>query len=155
MNRSLDLVVSTLLMIVPVLMFLVTLTDSFDVPTFGGDVGPAFAPRAYLVVWFVLAAIAVYQAATVSGQQQDDRPAVNTGQLFQVMLITAATGIGMTYIGFVFAAVPGFFLFCLAFGYRKMVPLIVLSIFCPLAIWAVFTYGFELLLPRSPWLHIM
>lgn len=156
MNRSLDMAVSSVLLIVPILLFLVTLTDTFDVPTFGGDVGPAFAPRAFLVVWAVLAAIAVYQAA--ASRTSTEKPGdsnVNTTQLFLVMLITIATGVGMTYIGFVFAAIPGFFLFCLAFGYRKIPLLVVLSILCPLAIWAIFTYGFELLLPRSPWLHMM
>ena len=75
------------------------------------------------------------------------------GQLLAVVVIAVVTGFAMVNIGFVFATVPGFFLFGWAFGYRRIAILAAVSLVAPLAIWALFTFGFELPLPRSPWFH--
>ncbi len=153
MNRVLDIGVSGFLLIVAIALFALTFTDQFDVPTFGGDVGPAFAPRGFLLVWMGLAAVTTFLAARRAPGEPTEP--VRLGQLIVVVLIAAGTGFAMITIGFVFAMVPGFFLFCWAFGYRKVVQLTVISIAGPLAVWALFTFGFELLLPRSPWFHIL
>ncbi len=156
MPRSLDQIVSVLLLVIPVILFGVTFSDDFDVFTFGGDVGPAFAPRVYFVVWFVLAIMACRYAFRPADETVPDTPEkFDLRQLYYVMAIAVATGYGMITIGFVFATVPGFFLFCWAFGYRKLVPLGIISVTGPLAIWALFTFGFQLILPKSPWFHIM
>ena len=149
MQRILDIGVSITLLLVSVALFAVTFSDQFDVPTFGGDVGPAFAPRGFLAFWFVFALIAVVQA--LRSAPDGEAAAVRPKQLLAVVAITLVTGYAVTKIGFFFAAVPGFFLFCLAFGYRNLPVLALLSVAAPLAIWALFTFGFELLLPRSPW----
>ncbi len=153
MQRALDICVSGFLLIAAVALFALTFTDQFDVPTFGGDVGPAFAPRGYLLVWMGLALYATIMAVR-SPPEKGGEP-VRFGQLFLVVAIAAGTAIAMINIGFVFAMVPGFFLFCWAFGYRKPVQLALISIAGPVAVWALFTFGFELLLPRSPWFHTM
>ena len=152
MRRKIDITLSTLLLIAAASFFAVTFTDQFDVPTFGGDVGPAFAPRGYLLVWMALAATSVLQAL----REKDEAPLeVNLRQLVSVAAVAGATGYAMTVVGFVFSTVPGVFLFCWAFGYRKPIMLAVLSLAAPLTIWALFTYVFELLLPRSPWFHLI
>lgn len=153
MNRVLDLSVSGFLLIVSIALFALTFSEQFDVPTFGGDVGPAFAPRGFLLVWMGLAAIATFLATRP--KSEDKGEPIRFGQLIVVVLIAAGTGVAMINIGFVFAMVPGFFLFCWAFGYRKVVHLALISIAGPVAVWALFTFGFELLLPRSPWFHIL
>ena len=151
MQRILDIGVSTTLLLVSVALFAMTFSDQFDVPTFGGDVGPAFAPRGFLAFWFLFALISVVQA--VRSAPDGTAAKIQLKQLLAVVAITLVTGYAMTKIGFFFAAVPGFFLFCLAFGYRNLLLLAVLSIGAPLLIWALFTFGFELLLPRSPWFN--
>ena len=151
MQRILDIGVSSTLRLLSVALFAMTFSDQFDVPTFGGDVGPAFAPRGFLAFWFLFALISVVQA--VRSAPDGEAAKVRPKQLLAVVAITLATGYAVTKIGFYFAAVPGFFLFCLAFGYRNLLILGLLSIVAPLLIWALFTFGFELLLPRSPWFN--
>ena len=143
-------------MIIPIVLMAITFTDQFDVPTFGGDVGPALAPRAYFVVWIALAATAcamAYRMQDVSERNEDGT--FSSKQLLGTAAVIFATAVAMMVVGFVFAAIPGFFLFCLAFGYRQLVPIVVTSIVAPLVIWALFSFGFELLLPRSPWFNIL
>ena len=140
------------MLLVAITLFAITFTDQFDVPTFGGDVGPAFAPRGFLVVWMALAAIAALQAFRGEAKDLDD---INFRKLASVTVIACAMSYGMSVFGFVFSAIPGFFLFCWACGYRKPLVLVVLSIGGPLGIWAPFTHVFELLLPRSPWFHMI
>jgi len=153
MDRLLDLCVSGFLLIASIALFAMTFTDQFDVPTFGGDVGPAFAPRGFLAVWMGLAAVATFMALRAEPSARPEP--VRLGQLSLVVVIAAGTALAMVTIGFVFAMVPGFFLFCWAFGYRKPLRLGLISLAGPLAVWALFTFGFELLLPRSPWFHIL
>ena len=151
MQRILDIGVSTVLLLASVVLFAVTISDQFDVPTFGGNVGPAFAPRGFLAVWFVFALISVVQA--FRSHVGEEEAEVRLRQLLSAVVIVLVTGFAVTKVGFYFAAVPGFFLFCLAFGYRKFLILALLSVSVPLLLWALFTFGFELLLPKSPWFN--
>ena len=152
MHRALDFSVSLFLLIAAIFLFALTFTDQFDVPTFGGDVGPAFAPRGFLVAWTVLAVFATLSAFRSEAEEKGER--VRVGQLAAVIAIAAGTALAMTQIGFVFATIPGFFLFCWAFGYRKWVFLAVISILGPLGTWATFNFVFELPLPNSPWFNL-
>ena len=150
MARTIDIAVSAALLLAGVGLFAMTFGEAFDVPTFGGDVGPAFAPRIFLTIWVVLSGW-VLLAALRAGAGAAER--VFPGQFAAVVAISVATGWSMTWVGFVFAAVPGLALFLWAFQYRRPLPMLVLSVSVPLALWALFTFGFELLLPRSPWFH--
>ena len=146
--RALDLTISAVFFATSILFLVLTYSDDFDVPTFGGDVGPAFAPRGYLVIAIILSAIVFFNAM----RSEDTGPVgQHLGRMVVVSFIGAVTGLAMLYIGFVFAAIPGFFCFCYAFGYRRTGILLVLSVAAPLLIWWIFTFGFELWLPRSPW----
>ena len=147
--RILEATLAAVLLLIAVGLFASTFSGAFDVPTFGGDVGPAFAPRGYLLVWIALA-----MAVTVQALRRDDEPLGSVGNIPLVMTasaISVGTGLAMLKVGFVIAAVPGFFLFCRALGYRNYIVLALISVLAPLAIWWVFTFVFELLLPRSPW----
>ena len=154
MSRKIDLVVSTILLILPIFLLVQTFSDEFDVPTFGGDVGPTFAPRVYFIVWILLAGIAVFTAwRSQEADPSETSGTIRLGQLLSVMVIGTGTAIAMINVGFLFATIPGFFLFCLAFGYRNYITLLILSILGPIIIWAMFTFVFELLLPKSPWFN--
>jgi len=147
--RVLEIAVAAVFLATAIVFFSLTFSDDFDVPTFGGDVGPAFAPRGYLLVWIILAALALFEAV-----RRSELPIKEIGDLRRTLLASAiavGTGLSMLKIGFVLAAIPGFFLFCRTLGYRNYLVLILLSILAPLAIWSTFTFVFELLLPRSPW----
>ncbi|MBO6921952.1 tripartite tricarboxylate transporter TctB family protein [Boseongicola sp. H5] len=150
MLRLLDISVSSVLLLAGLGLFTATFGQAFDVPTFGGDVGPAFAPRLFLIVWIALAALALVQAIRAEAPEPVD---VNLSQMFAVLIIVCATAYAVTKIGFVLATIPGFAAFCWAFQYRKPMRVLILSIAAPLSIWALFTFGFELLLPRSPWFN--
>jgi len=150
MRRTLDIILASAFLVAGLGLLSMTFGENFDVRTFGGDVGPAFAPRLFLAAWTVFAAVTLVQAvASEPGNLGDIRIA----QVLTVVVIATLTALAMTRIGFVFAAVPGLALFCWAFGYRKIVTLTIISITVPIAIWALFTFGFELLLPRSPWFY--
>lgn len=154
MNRRLELAVSAVLLVLPIFLFAVTFSEAFDVFTFGGDVGPAFAPRVYLVLWACLAASTIWMLIRpVDGNDGVAANQIKVAQLIYVVLIASATSYGVIAIGFLFATIPGFFLFCWAFGYRKIPILAALSIGGPVVIWAMFTFGFKLILPKSPWFH--
>lgn len=147
--RRLEITIAACLLLAGIGLLAMTFSRAFDVPTFGGDVGPALAPRGYLVVWIGLSLVALIQAT-----RTDDTLLASygdIGRLCTVVAIGVVTGFAMLWVGFVIAAVPGFFAFTYALGYRRIWTLAVLSIAAPLAIWLLFTFGFELLLPRSPW----
>ena len=150
MIRTLDIALSAALMLAGTGLFAMTFGDAFDVPTFGGDVGPAFAPRIFLSLWVVLAAFALFNAMRSEAGASER---FFWGQLAAVVAISVATGWAMTEIGFVFSAIPGMALFLWVFRYRRPVTVSLLSIAVPLALWALFTHGFELLLPSSPSFH--
>jgi len=150
MSKTIDIIVSGVLLLAGAGLLAVTFGESFDVRTFGGDVGPAFAPRLFLGAWIVLAVIAFAQALASETEKLGD---IRRRQLFTVIVIVTATAVAMTKVGFVIATVPGLAAFCWAFGYRRLIPLITISILAPVFIWALFTFGFELLLPRSPWFY--
>lgn len=151
-GRIIDILISGILLVAGITLFASTFGESFQVRTFGGDVGPAFAPRLFLGAWTVFATLALIQA--VRGQAQAIG-SIRLGQLGMVLCIASLTALAMIKIGFVFAMVPGMAAFILAFGYRKPLPIILASIVAPVVVWALFTFVFELFLPRSPWFHLI
>ncbi|SLN41248.1 tripartite tricarboxylate transporter permease [Pseudooctadecabacter jejudonensis] len=62
MSRTLDICVSAVLLAIGVAFLAHTFSGAFDTFTFGGDVGPAFAPRLFLTAWVIFAATALLQA---------------------------------------------------------------------------------------------
>ena len=152
MHRSLSLVTFGLLVAVALALFASTFSDEYDLPAFGGDVSTVFMPRVFLAVWIVLSGLAFWETlAAPRDGGEGDRPKVALGQLLTVMAIAVATAVGMLTVGFLLALVPGFFLFCWAFGYRRVVPLAVISLLGPVGTWLLFIHLFELPLPQSPW----
>ena len=150
MEKIADITVSGLFLVAGVALLSMTFGEAFDVRTFGGDVGPAFAPRLFLSAWVLFSAIATTTALRRSAPEESD---LRYGQLVAAMAVATLTAYAMTKIGFLLAMVPGLIAFCMAFGYRRFVPLIIVGLGAPLTVWALFTFGFELLLPRSPWFH--
>jgi len=150
MQKTLDIILASAFLLAGLGLLSLTFGEAFDVRTFGGDVGPAFAPRLFLVAWSVFAAVALAAAIKSS---PGDLETINMAQFLTVIVIATITALAMTRIGFVFAAVPGLAAFCWAFGYRRIVVLAIISVTVPVGIWALFTFGFELLLPRSPWFY--
>lgn len=147
MRKTLDIILASAFLLAGLGLLSMTFGDNFNVRTFGGDVGPAFAPRLFLVAWSAFAAVTLVQALAAT---PDDLGEIRIAQFLMVIVIAVLTALAMTRIGFVFAAVPGLAAFCRAFGYRKIATLMLISIAVPIGIWALFTFAFELLLPRSP-----
>ncbi|SLN13059.1 tripartite tricarboxylate transporter TctB family protein [Pseudooctadecabacter jejudonensis] len=150
MQKTLDIVLASAFLLAGLGLLSMTFGEAFDIRTFGGDVGPAFAPRLFLAAWSVFAAVALMSALRSTPGDMDR---INMTQFLTVIVIATVTALAMTRIGFVFAAVPGLAAFCWAFGYRRIGVLAIISVTVPVSIWALFTFGFELLLPRSPWFY--
>ncbi|MEM7023707.1 MAG: tripartite tricarboxylate transporter TctB family protein [Pseudomonadota bacterium] len=141
------------LVIFAALMFASTFSSEYDVPSFGGDVSTVFVPRIYLVILLLLSVLALCTKDTTPPSEVETR--ASDRRLITVVAIAAATGFAMLYVGFVIATIPGFFLFCFAFGYRKLAWLVLFSILAPLVVWFLFNDLLELPLPRSPWFTVI
>ena len=150
MSRALDITVSAVLLALGIGLLAHTYGGAFDTFTFGGDVGPAFAPRLFLTAWVIFAVAALFQAVR-SGSVEPLN--INLLQLFAVGTVLCLTAYAITMVGFVLATVPGMAAFLWAIGYRKPVVVVLISTLGPIVIWALFNFGFELLLPRSPWFY--
>jgi len=149
-SRVLDISVSAVLLAIGVAFMAHTYSGAFDTFTFGGDVGPAFAPRLFLTAWITFAALALIKAIRSGAPEPLN---INLTQLLSVAAVLCLTAYAITKVGFVFATIPGLAAFLWAIGYRKPVVVVLISILGPVVIWALFTFGFELLLPRSPWFY--
>lgn len=152
MARALDLTISSALLLLGIVLFIMTFSADFDVMTFGGDVGPTFAPRLFLVPWMVLATAVVVHVVRTD-QAEPGWAGFHIGQMAATIAIVLITAYAITKIGFVFAMIPGLFFFCLAVGYRKWMTLVAVTLISVPGLWALFTFVFELLLPRSPWFN--
>ena len=150
MSRALDISVSAILLAMGIGLLAHTFGGAFETFTFGGDVGPAFAPRLFLTAWVIFASAALFQAIRSGAAEPLN---INLRQLLVVGAVLCLTAYAITKVGFVFATIPGLAAFLFAVSYRKPVPVIVISTLGPVVIWALFTFGFELLLPRSPWFY--
>ncbi|MEM7303217.1 MAG: tripartite tricarboxylate transporter TctB family protein [Pseudomonadota bacterium] len=150
MVRFFNVFVAVCLVATGSFLFAATFGEQFDVPTFGGDVGPALAPRIFLGVWILLSALVLIGEFRTAHEPSSQ---INFRQFLAVLFIAIGTGVGMTKIGFLLAAIPGLFMFCWTLQYRRIVPLLLISLIAPFSIWMLFTFGFELLLPNSPWFH--
>lgn len=142
------------LILLPAILFATTFSAEYDVATFGGDVSTVFVPRIFLIVWFGLAIWAMidnFRATSDGNENAEGESQPSLGRLLIIALITIITAVAMLYIGFVLAAIPGYFLFCWAFGYRKPIPLLIISIISVLTTWVIFNNVLELVLPHSPW----
>jgi len=143
----------TILLILPIFLFVSTYSDIYNVPSFGGDVSTVFVPRVYLVLWIVLSFLAFFTSRNSLGESTE-ASSMDTFSFTKLLLstiISVATAFAMVSFGFILATIPGFFLFCWTFGYRKLWVLIIISIVAPLALWFIFNNFLQLPLPRSPW----
>lgn len=151
-GRMIDVLISGGLLVAGVTLFASTFGESFEVRTFGGDVGPAFAPRIFLGAWIIFAALALGQAHRSTAERTET---IRKGQLALILVISALTALAMIRIGFLLAMAPGMAAFILALGYRNPLPVLLASVLGPVVVWALFTFVFELYLPRSPWFHLI
>jgi len=159
------------LILVPTVLFITTFDEEYDVAAFAGDVSTVFVPQIFLLIWIGLAVAAFFVSRQSFNQVEESDAAVenelsdlpdNLGddsvepessflKLLLIMIISIVTAIAMLNFGFVLAVVPGFFLFCWQFGYRKPLPLLVISLTAVFATWYIFNSLLSLPLPRSPW----
>lgn len=118
-----------------------------------GDVGTVFMPRVYFVIWIGLSITLLVQSFRRVYESDSDQ-AFSFSRLITIMLVSGATAVAILKFGFVLGMVPGFFIFCWLFGYRKPVTLAMFSIAGTVMIWVLFNNVFELPLPRSPWFNL-
>ena len=140
---------SGVLFLVAAFLFASTFSVKYAIEPLGGDVSTVFLPRVFLIIWMLLA-VTMF-AMDSKGFFKLDLPDVAWGKLFAIVATSLLTAIGMLTIGFVFATIPGTWIFTWIFGYRKIVQLTLFSILLPISVWILFIEIFELPLPQSPW----
>ena len=134
---------------VAALLFASTFSTRYAIESLGGDVSTVFLPRAFLIVWMIFAAAVFVIGA--QGRYKLDFPDVNWGRLTAISGVSLLTAAGMLTVGFLFATIPGLWIFTWIFGYRKPIQLTLFSIIFPITVWILFINVFELPLPKSPW----
>jgi hypothetical protein len=115
-----------------------------------GDVSTLFVPRAFLIVWMV---IAVLIAVKAGGDEaaSDTFADVAWRRLWTIIAVVAITAFAMIEIGFVFATLPAFIVFVSLFGYRRFAITVIVGAGFVLVLWFLFLEVFRLPLPISPW----
>ena len=131
------------------LLFASTFASDYAVEAMFGDVSTVFVPRLFLAAWMVFAAFVFVSGFTKP--EIKGLPEVAWPRLAAVAGVAVVTGVGMLQVGFLLSTIPGFFAFTWLYGYRRPVPLVVVSILLPLAIWLLFVEVFQLPLPQSSW----
>ncbi len=130
-------------------IFATTFSEQYAGEPLGGDVSTVFMPRAFLIAWMAFAVLLFFRGPGTGSDA--GFPGVNWLRLGAVALVSLGTALAMLHAGFLIATVPGFWIFTWIYGYRKPVPLTVVSIALPLGVWFLFNDVFELPLPGSPW----
>ena len=148
-------IVMTALLLVAVGLIISTYSSEYDFEAFGGDVGAVLVPRVYLILWLLLSTLSILSVVKSKAGSLESADTMSVSRLSSVIIISIATASGMISVGFVIAMIPGFFLFCLAFGYRKPFTLILISILGSSLTWIIFDNLLELPLPHSPWFTLI
>lgn len=134
-------------------LFVSTFSATYDLgEPYGGDVTTVFVPRVFLILWMIFAVLMVVEEV-VRGRAKL-RLNVDWTPLGLACLAAIVIAAAMLQFGFVLALVPGFFVFTWLLGYRRPVPLAIVSIAMPAVVWGVFIHFFELSLPQSPWFDV-
>lgn len=135
-------------------LFASTYSEAYDVPAFGGDVSTVFTPRIFLALVLIFSLILLVTART--GEGSEKRPGREEMlRLFTVSGVALVVAFVLPQAGFVGAAVPGMFLFCLLFGYRRLLTLGLTAVLGPLVVWFLFNDLLELPLPPTDWLGLI
>ena len=153
MSISYERIVFAVIALAAAVLFGSTFSEEYDVPSFGGDVSTVFTPRLFLALIFLLA---LFLLATAKGAAavEFSLGAAEATKLLTVAGVSLVVAFALPHAGFVAAAAPGMFLFCLLFGYRHWITLGLTSVLGPLAVWYLFNHLLELPLPVTPWISL-
>ncbi len=121
-----------------------------------GDYGfsPVFFPTILIYVWIGLSVFIVARGIWSKRQAVVERTGSLTRPLL-AFLLTCAYAILMLNIGFLFSTVIYSAVFLAIFGYRRWIPVTLVSLLFPLLMWYVFTFLLNVSLPASPWFSRM
>ena len=151
MKLTFDRLVFTVIALAAAALFASTFSPDYDVPSFGGDVSTVFTPRIFLALIFLLSVFLLI-ANKPSDAPGEGLGGVEATKLLGVAAVSLVLAFALPEAGFVAAAAPGMFLFCLLFGYRRLPVLILHSLIGPFAVWYLFSRLLELPLPETDWL---
>lgn len=151
MKLTFDRLVFTVIALAAAALFASTFSPDYDVPSFGGDVSTVFTPRIFLALIFLLSVLLLV-TGTASGDPRERLTSREVVKLLGVAAVSLVVAFALPGAGFVAAASPGMFLFCLLFGYRRLPVLILNSLIGPFAVWYLFSRLLELPLPDTNWI---
>lgn len=146
-----DRIVFAVIALAAVALFGSTFSPDYDIPSFGGDVSTVFTPRIFLALIFLLAVFLMI-AGKPSSDREPGLSKTEVTKLLAVATVSLVVAFALPSAGFVAAASPGMFLFCLIFGYRRLPTLILTSLIGPFAVWYLFSRLLELPLPETNWI---
>lgn len=157
MTVSFERIVFAVIALAAAALFGSTFSEEYDVPSFGGDVSTVFTPRIFLALIFLLSLLLLITAKTsgenkTSGDRALRISASELRRLLAVGAVCLAVAFALPHAGFVAAAAPGMFLFCLFFGYKGWTALTLTSLLGPFAVWYLFSRLLELPLPETDWI---
>lgn len=120
--------------------------------------GPAFFP------WLIVSCVALLSVALLlrgirelkadqagNSHSMAGKIATNGHKPFAMMLIYAIYLAALTQLGFVISSVVFFAVLMWLYGSRNFVLIALCSLLLPITLYLIFTYGFQILLPRNGW----
>jgi putative tricarboxylic transport membrane protein len=118
-----------------------------------GDYGfsPVFLPLILIYLWLLLSVLILLRGLAVRKNQAATGFVVVLYRPVIGFVLTAAYAFLMPQIGFFSSSVMYAFLFMVILGYRRLIPLVGVSLIFPLLMWYVFTFLLNVPLPVSPW----
>ncbi|MGB7299703.1 MAG: tripartite tricarboxylate transporter TctB family protein [Burkholderiaceae bacterium] len=109
---------------------------------------PAFFPRILIGLW-ILTALAISVRALKVWQLPGESQ--NWPRLLGVFALTGCYAWAVAEIGFLMASIAFTPLCILFLGYRRPIPILLITLVFPLATWYCFVFVLKIQLPVSPW----
>ncbi len=112
--------------------------------------GPSFFPTIIVSITLLLSALLVISGVMELGKPGDGTDIPRSGVNAKIAVGAFIVYLGMLpYAGFILASVPFFAVLMHLYGSRSRFMIAVSSLIVPIALFTIFRYGFQIILPRG------
>lgn len=118
-----------------------------------GDYGfsPVFFPTILIYLWLTLSVLILLKGLATRSRQDQAKSEISFSRPLIGFLLTGAYAYLMPLLGFTAASILYSASFMLILGYRRAMPVLLVSLLFPILMWYVFTFLLNVSLPVSPW----
>lgn len=132
-------------------LLLHTGSDRYDFDLLFGDVSTVFFPRIILILWILLSAILIANGLRRRGPQQGHQGVMAVGLtgLFSVLAMIIASALAVWLTGLLLGGAASMIAVGAAFGYRRWVILIPVSVVLPVIVYFALGHVAKISLPSG------